>query len=133
MRCFGDSFYCIALLDATDGHHERVARFARERKPTVWTTRWVLAEVADAMSAPELRGRIAGFFEHLKGNQRFIILNESDALFDQGLARYDARRDKHWSLTDCISFVVMEREELREALTGDRHFAQAGFGAVFAE
>jgi predicted nucleic acid-binding protein len=46
---------------------------------------------------------------------------------------YRQRADKHWSLTDCISFVVMEQEGLREALTGDRHFAQAGFAAVFAE
>jgi len=29
---------------------------------------------------------------------------------------------KAWSLTDCISFVVMKREGLTEALTGDAHF-----------
>ena len=43
---------------------------------------------------------------------------------------YRSRRDKEWSLTDCISFVVMEDEGLREALTGDRHFEQAGFVAL---
>jgi predicted nucleic acid-binding protein len=33
--------------------------------------------------------------------------------------------------THCISFVVMLREGLTEALTGDHHFEQAGFVALF--
>ena len=43
---------------------------------------------------------------------------------------YRSRNDKAWSLTDCISFVVMEQEGLTEALTGDHHFEQAGFTAL---
>jgi uncharacterized protein len=34
---------------------------------------------------------------------------------------------KEWSLTDCISFVVMKERGLTDALTPDRHFEQAGF------
>ena len=40
------------------------------------------------------------------------------------------RHDKDWSLTDCISFVVMEDQRITDALTGDRHFEQAGFKAL---
>lgn len=36
-------------------------------------------------------------------------------------------RNKEYSFTDCTSFVVMRELRLREALTTDRHFAQAGF------
>jgi hypothetical protein len=49
------------------------------------------------------------------------ILNPSDP---------NHRRDKDWPLTDCISFVVMADEEITDALTGDRHFEQAGFVAL---
>jgi uncharacterized protein len=42
---------------------------------------------------------------------------------------YRARRDKDWSLTDCISIVVMADEQIHEALTGDHHFEQAAFSA----
>lgn len=45
---------------------------------------------------------------------------------------YRQRRDKEWSLTDCISFVVMQEEQLTEALTADRHFEQAGFKPLLA-
>ena len=58
------------------------------------------------------------------------IVAPDQALLDRGLALYRARPDKDWSLTDCISFVVMEREKIAEALTADHHFEQAGFLAL---
>jgi hypothetical protein len=36
-------------------------------------------------------------------------------------------RDKEFSFTDCTSFVVMRELKMREALTTDHHFSQAGF------
>ena len=44
-----------------------------------------------------------------------------------GLNLYEQRLDKDWGLTDCISFVVMQREQIQEAFTSDKHFEQAGF------
>ena len=51
-------------------------------------------------------------------------------LFDEGFDLYCRRPDKDWSLTDCVSFVVMQQRGLREAFTADRHFEQAGFVAL---
>jgi hypothetical protein len=41
-----------------------------------------------------------------------------------------SRPDKDWSLTDCISFVVMTEAGMKEALTGDHNVEQAGFAAL---
>ncbi len=49
---------------------------------------------------------------------------------DRGVALYADRADKHWSLTDCISFIVMEDRGIRDALTGDHRFQQGGFNAL---
>jgi predicted nucleic acid-binding protein len=46
---------------------------------------------------------------------------------------YRARADKAWSLTDCISFVVMSEHGLSEALTADVHFEQASFRALLRD
>jgi predicted nucleic acid-binding protein len=36
-------------------------------------------------------------------------------------------RDKDWSMTDAVSFEVMQRNRIREAFAFDDHFRQAGF------
>lgn len=66
----------------------------------------------------------------MRSSPRFKIVPLDSQLLELGLQRMGARSDKDWSLTDCISFVVMEREGIAEALTGDHHFEQAGFVAL---
>jgi hypothetical protein len=51
----------------------------------------------------------------------------------KGWALYEQRLDKAWSLTDCISLEVMREWNIHDALTSDRHFAQAGFRALLME
>jgi hypothetical protein len=46
---------------------------------------------------------------------------------------YEARDDKNWSLTDCLSFLVMEQRHVLHALTTDRHFEQASFEAILLD
>ena len=58
------------------------------------------------------------------------IIPADRTTLQQGFDLYQQRPDKEWSLTDCISFVIMKREGITEALTGDHHFEQAGFIAL---
>jgi len=58
------------------------------------------------------------------------ICPADEATWQAGVTLYRARPDKEWSLTDCISFAVMQQRNLSEALTGDHHFEQAGFAAL---
>ena len=40
-----------------------------------------------------------------------------NGVLDPGIDHYLRRPDKSWSVTDCISFVVMKQKRLRKALT----------------
>jgi len=131
-RVFADSHYFIALPNERDAGHRRARAHSLERHREVVTTRWMLAEVADALCAIRWRQRVGMFVEQVQTRSRFVVLGGSDALFQRGLTLYRSRADKEWSLTDCISFVVMGDEGLAEALTGDRLFEQAGFVALLA-
>ena len=82
------------------------------------------------MADPTCRDRFVALCQALQGDVRVAIEPTTDALFESGLRLYAARLDKEWSLTDCISFAVMRERGIQEALTGDRHFEQAGFRLI---
>lgn len=130
---FVDTFYFIALLEQSDLNHARVVEYAREVKYRQFvTTRWVLAETANAFSRVKTRGVAAAFLSAFATSPNVKVIENSDRLFENGFELYTLRIDKDWSLTDCISFVVMKENSLCDALTGDHHFKQAGFNPIFA-
>ena len=133
MGVFADTWFYVAFIDARDLNHEIVQRYADSLTTVQVTTRWVLAELANFASVGSGRSVVAGLIRQLENHSHVRIIGESDGLFHRGLALYERRPDKEWSLTDCISFVVMEDEGIREALTNDHHFTQAGYVAVFAD
>lgn len=131
-RIFADAFFYIALLNRRDAAHQRAIKVLTTSGIKTVTTTAVLLEVADAMTAPHWRRVCAGLLEELPKQSGTVVRSLNENLRNRGLDLYGRRPDKEWSLTDCISFVVMQEEGLEEALTGDRHFEQAGFRALFA-
>lgn len=127
---FADAFYFVALLNRSDQHHSKVVAAASQLRDDLLTTEWILAEFADALSESASRRLVPSFIRALEQDPKVRIIRAGSDLFQRGLRLYDERSDKEWSLTDCISFVVMEEESVREVLTGDRHFEQAGFTAL---
>lgn len=65
-----------------------------------------------------------------RADDRVSIVPMDQELFDRGVALYGERLDKEWSVTDCISFIVMREQGVTDALTGDHHFEQVGFTAL---
>lgn len=126
---FGDTSYYVAILTPSDSHHAAAWEIGRNRLRMV-VTEFVLLELADFMAGAIGRRRMPEFIASLRADPDTKIIPLSTALLDAGLDLYNRRPDKIWSLTDCISFVVMKQEGLTEALTADRHFHQAGFKAL---
>ncbi len=133
MRVFADTHYYIALLSVRDAAHTAAVRWQQARTINeVVTTSWVLVELADAMHLPREREVAARFIHLLRRATQTQVIPASETLLWRGLDLYQSRPDKAWSLTDCISFIVMADEGISEALTGDRHFEQSGFRALLA-
>jgi len=125
-NAFADSFYFIALLSPRDRAHDRAIELGRCVSGHFVTTDAVLLEVADALCAPKDRRATATYLRSLWSHPRMKVYPVDRPLLERGLAFYESRADKEWSLTDCISFVVMREEGIQDALTADSHFLQAG-------
>lgn len=127
---FADAFYFIARLNRRDQYHERVLQFSRDFRAQLLTSDWVLMEVADALAKSECRERVREFIHYLRQTATCEIVPASREWLDQALDLYHQHADKEWTLTDCVSFVIMRKRDVIEALTGDQHFEQAGFIAL---
>ena len=119
--------YYLALLNAHDELHERATTVTAGITDRLLTTTWVLTEVVDALSRPAFRSTVVKFIDALRADPQVTIVPASQDLFDRGFDLFARRPDKEWSLTDCISCVVMQEHSLTDALTSDHHFRQMGF------
>ncbi len=131
---FADTFYWIALLNPDDSAHQRVVTFdVSVGRPPIITTEEILIEFLTFFSRKGLRFRVKAFAvaRSLTSNQDVLILHQTHESYLAGIALYESRPDKGYSLTDCISMQAMNREGLTQVLTNDRHFEQEGFVAVF--
>jgi len=131
-RTFADTFYLLALFNPRDAAHQRAVRASKDFQGTLITTDWVLTETADALCDTANRGDCIAFINDLRRSPRVEIEPASRSLFNAAWELYQQRPDKDWSLTDCISFIVMQEREINEALTGDHHYEQAGFRALLS-
>ena len=127
---FADTSYYLALLNPDDEYAEAAREYTGAFGGHQVTTAWVLTEVANSLSDVRNRQLAIDLIADLRGDGRVDVLPPTLEFFDSGLSLYTKRHDKDWSLTDCISFVVMQERGLTEALTGDHHFEQAGFVAL---
>jgi len=102
-----------------------------ERQQTrLVTTRAIVLEIGNSLSKLQHRPRGVELLEFLERDPRVEIIPLSEDLCQRGFELFRQRRDKEWSLVDCVSFMVMQDRKLRDSLTTDEHFDQAGFRAL---
>jgi uncharacterized protein len=89
---------------------------------------YVLAEfVALANSRRAPRAAALGYVAALAKSAEVEMTWVNETLHDEAVTLISSRPDKDWSLCDALSFVLMRRAGVSEALTTDRHFEQDGF------
>ena len=128
---FADSFYFFALTNRHDPAYGKAVAFSQAYRGRLVTTGFVLIELADGCARPAHRRAFAAqIVGDLRNNPNVAIVPCTEQLFEESLDLYKRRPDKELSLRDCISFIIMTREGITEALTGDQHYEQAGLIAL---
>ena len=127
---FVDTSFYVATVSPKDALHMIARERVRLHAGGLVTTEQVLMETGNWLAASGDRAVFSDLLQSIQADPKTVVVWASRPLFEAGASLYAERPDKDWSLTDCISFVVMRDRGLAAALTGDHHFEQAGFKAL---
>lgn len=126
---FIDSSGFFAMLVESEDQHVKarnVLEEARRRKRCFVTTDYVLDETVTLLVARRLPQLVPPLFDAIEAS-RACRIEWTDAERFHEVRRFVLKHsDQTWSFTDCLSFLVMKQFRLRDALTRDKHFQQAG-------
>ena len=129
-KVFADTGYWIALLAPDDALHKRALAVTEALgRCSVLTSQMVLTEFLNQFSRYGERHRVgaAQFVCGLATEGNVTVVPQTPELFVAALDLYLERSDKAWSLTDCASILICQRQGITDVLAHDRHFSQAGF------
>jgi predicted nucleic acid-binding protein len=126
-----DTGALLALTLKRDQHHVRAVAFARQHPDS----RFVLTDLILAETVTRLRARAdaqlaASAGRSLLASRRYEVLFVDAPLLTSALARLEQYDDKPLSITDCVSFEVMDRLGLTAAFAFDRDFRDCGYRIV---
>jgi len=127
---FVDTAAWIALLNKDDDLHLKAVvlhqRFMTQEYKLI-TTDYILTELANGMSKIYMRRSAIELIERIRTSNRCEVIHVDERLFEKGWEMYKTYYDKEWSLTDCVSFIIMRERGVKRAFSPDYHFEQAGF------
>ena len=129
-RYFVDAVHLIALANPKDQWHNDALRIANSTiKDKLTTTEDVLIEFLNFYSehGEYMRRKVAEMARSVLVDIRIEVIPRTNNSFHDALELYEARPDKGYSLTDCLSMNVCNSVGIREILTNDYHFKQEGF------
>jgi uncharacterized protein len=127
---FADAFYWIALINPGDDWHLTARHISLTLYPTMLiTTEDVLTEMLNFYASKGIQKRQRAFaaLQNIFTNPSMQVVPQTHESFQSGVDFYQARLDKGYSLTDCISMQTMRQLGITEVLTHDKHFTQEGF------
>ncbi len=132
MSIFADTSGWANLLDSKQQHHQTavsILNSLQQNNQQFVTTNYVLTELVALLTSPLRfpRKRVIRLMNDMKNSKFVRVVHIDETLDTDSWELLSKRSDKTWSLVDCSSFVVMQRQKLTEALTTDHHFTQAGF------
>ncbi|MBI4519080.1 MAG: type II toxin-antitoxin system VapC family toxin [Deltaproteobacteria bacterium] len=124
----GGGFFALRVRD--DRHHAQAAalfQLADDERWALVTTNVVIIEAYSLFLARSRGGPrdAVKFLDALRDTRcRIERIRPRDE--ERAIALVRAHEDKSYSLCDALSFVVMERLGIKEAIAFDRHFSEYG-------
>lgn len=125
---FADTWYFIAVGSRFDQDYQAALRLERALAAgSLVTHDGVFMEMLAYFSGFGADQRLRATVAVRRLLSAITVLPADRGLFLAALDLYERRRDKEYSLVDCMSMVVMRERGITHVLTNDHHFRQEGF------
>src|SRR5687768_894675 len=105
---FADTSFWVALVDRRDMHHSKAREWSHKMSGRIVTTEAVLLETANTFSRPDWRDNVIALIDHITTRDDVEVVPFSSSLWNRAWNLFRGRSDKSWSLTDCMSFELMQ-------------------------
>jgi uncharacterized protein len=131
MKLLVDTSALIALFLPDERNHREAANFGRQKpEPGFVLTELILGELATRLRVRAGADHAVEVARDILRSRRYELVFTDPELLNGGLAKMERFSDKRLSLTDCVSFELMEKLRLSAAFTFDRDFRDCGFETV---
>ncbi len=127
---FVDTSAWFARYTPKDKSHAAAKKFHRSIKETLVTTDYVIDESLTLFKVRGNAERARLFGRAIFAGNLAQIEWVSRTDVEQAWTVFDTYRDKDWSFTDCVSFVIMQRLGVTKSFAFDEHFRQFGTVSV---
>jgi hypothetical protein len=128
-KLLADTSALLALALDDDRHHAAAVRFAREHPSHRFVvTDLIVAEFATRARVRLAADRTAALARSFLDSRRYDVVFVDAETLRAALVLLERFADKRLSLTDCVSFELMDRLGLAAAFTFDRDFRDCGYG-----
>ena len=131
-RAFVDTSGFYSLLVRRDPRHEEakaILASAASKGQLFLTSDYIIDETATLLRARGHGHLLRSFFDSVL-HSKACRLEWMDASRFEAAQALMLKKEAAWSFTDCFSFVLMKEFRVKDALTSDAHFREAGYAPL---
>lgn len=133
MRIFLDTSGLIALSDEKDINHNRAKAYLKGKVQggaRFVVGKNILAEYLDGVTKRVSKEKALEELDRIMNSKLLVIESFIERDWDKALRYFRKYHDHRIDLTDCLSFAIMERLDLKTAFTFDSDFKTHGFDVI---
>jgi len=128
---FMDTGAWFAFYDKKDSAHLRVKNVVTSRSDEIVTSNYVLDELVTLFKARHITvNQFRDFVEDLWNEEICGLLRVTETIDREAWDMIKKYHDQEFSFTDCTSFVLMKRHQIKKVCALDHHFQIAGFQVI---
>ena len=128
MKIFVDTGALYALVVPQDSNNTMAKEWFDENNFPLIMSDYIFDELFTLLTTRKNKGYSIAVHEELSAGRIPIDIYKIDSNdFARARVIFNSFRDKNWSFTDCVSYVVMKQLGISFAFTFDSHFDQFGF------